>query len=84
MKPANLDKACEVDSAQKLKVLKMDMVLTAVDLNKAELAELLETDRPSVSKALTQAAKYKRLQMRIAEAVSARVRVLFGGDQPAA
>lgn len=83
MKPLN-EKAVTVDSEQELKVLRMDLVLTAVGLDKTELAALVDADRPSVSKALGQGEKYKRLRLRIAEEISVRVRQLFAGNQPAA
>lgn len=83
MKPS-IEKTVTVDSEQELKVLRMDLVLTAVGLDKTELAALVDADRPSVSKALGQQEKYRRLRLRIADAISNRVRDLFSGNQPAA
>lgn len=68
------------DSEQELKVLRMDLVLTAVGLDKTELAALVDADRPSVSKALGSGEKYRRLRLRIADMISARVRDLFSGN----
>lgn len=83
MKPP-IEKTVAGDSEQELKVLRMDLVLTAVGLDKTELAALVDADRPSVSKALGQGEKYKRLRLRIADEISMRVKELFTGSQPAA
>lgn len=83
MKP-NVEKPLNEDSAQKLRILKMELVLFALDLDKTTLAQVLEADRPSVSKALGQGTKYKRLQSRIADELCVRVKSLIVGEHPAA
>jgi DNA-binding Xre family transcriptional regulator len=60
---------------------KVNIILTALDIDKTELAEEIGVDRTNLSRVLSGERRTKRIQKKVVEAICKRIDLLIIGEQ---
>lgn len=69
-----------MQTAENTEALKINIILTALEVDKSQIAEEINVDRTVVSKVLSGERKTKKVRSQIAEVVCAKVRELINPE----